>query len=90
MSWDELSHSPLQPVRDRRQFIPKTDDNRLTRHEGCMLDVPRFFSYGILLYINLFFTNPRISVFVMIFFFPPPNDWNLNYAFHIHAELSDS
>jgi len=34
-----------------------------------MLDVPRFFSYGILLEINLFFTDPRISVFVMILCF---------------------
>jgi len=34
-----------------------------------MLDVPRFSSNGILLNINVFFTDPRISVFVMILCF---------------------
>ena len=34
-----------------------------------MRDVPRFFSYGILLDTNLFVTDPGISVFVMILCF---------------------
>jgi len=54
-----------------------------------MLDVRRFFSYGILLDINLFFYRSSYFSVCHDFMYFKTNDWNLNYAFHIHAELSD-